>query len=79
MFMYVNIYFLKLFSLSQILGLERNLIEFLSPAICHIESLRRLGLSGNKMTNLPHEIEGMTKLQQLLLDDNQFEFIPIQV
>lgn len=63
----------------EILGLERNNLEFLNPAVCKIEGLQRLGLSGNAMTNLPREIENLVCLEQLLLDDNEFEFIPIQV
>ena len=31
------------------------------------------------MTNLPHNIEDLICLRELRLDDNEFEFIPVQV
>ena len=31
------------------------------------------------MTNLPYNIEDLICLKELRLDDNEFEFIPIQV
>ena len=31
------------------------------------------------MTNLPREVENLICLEQLLLDDNEFDFVPVQV
>ena len=31
------------------------------------------------MTNLPHNVEDVVCLRELRLDDNEFEFIPVQV
>ena len=31
------------------------------------------------MTNLPHNIEDLICLRELRLDDNDFEFIPVQL
>ena len=41
--------------------------------------LQKLNLAGNNMTNLPHNIEDLICLKELRLDDNEFEFIPVQV
>ena len=59
--------------------MEQNELDVLTPYVCAIHGLQRLQLGGNNLTSLPHELENLVYLKQLLLDDNEFEIIPVQV
>ena len=61
------------------MALEQNQLDVLSPYVCAIHGLQRLQLAGNNLTSLPYELENLVFLKQLLLDDNEFEVVPVQV
>ncbi|GFH46030.1 hypothetical protein CTEN210_02504 [Chaetoceros tenuissimus] len=61
----------------KIFDASRNQISTFPPSVFyHLISLRKLVLSRNRLTSLPHEISHLAKLEVLLLDQNELGHIP---
>ena len=61
----------------KIFNASRNQISAFLPSVCfELISLRKLVLSRNRLTGLPHEISNLANLEVLLLDQNELEEIP---
>ena len=60
-----------------VLDLSWNIINQICPHIYfQLDSLTKLVLTGNKLQNLPKEIEQMKNLEELYLENNQLRDIP---
>ena len=61
----------------KIFDASQNQISVFSPSIFfNLISLRKLVLSRNRLSSLPHEISHLANLEVLLLDQNELEQIP---
>uniref|UniRef100_A0AAV2L540 Disease resistance R13L4/SHOC-2-like LRR domain-containing protein n=1 Tax=Knipowitschia caucasica TaxID=637954 RepID=A0AAV2L540_KNICA len=67
---------LKELPLDRTLDLSNRQLRRLPVSTCVFEELLKLYLSDNKLSSLPHELNGLRNLQLLALDFNSFEEFP---